>query len=179
VLGSERFALADLSSILQARCQPTRARRGDPHADTNLLFFLFIGRRIQLSTMVHVDKLFASALLWAFLPQCHAFSPAAKTMAVRVATPTASSARRIRFGAATIEEDVTAAAFEEEPQNKIFGEPIPYNELTIGVMKETFDGENRVSQTPDSVKMLIKDGFNVVVQAGGKTALAWYCHVCI
>lgn len=119
--------------------------------------------------MVHVNKLLVSALLWAFHPQCHAFSPAAKTMAVRVATPTASSARRIRFGAATIEEDVTAAAaFEEEPQNKIFGEPIPYDDLTIGVMKETFNGENRVSQTPDSVKMLMKDGFNVVVQAGGK-----------
>jgi hypothetical protein len=147
----------------------TNGAKDVTHADTKLLFFLFHWKKNQVSTMVHVDKLLVSALLWAFHPQCHAFSPAAKTMAaVRVATPTKSSDRRIRFGAATIEEDVTATAFEEEPQNKIFGKPIPYDDLTIGVMKETFDGENRVSQTPDSVKMLVKEGFHVVVQAGGK-----------
>lgn len=44
---------------------------------------------------------------------------------------------------------------------------IPYSDITIGVLKETFEGENRVSQTPDSVKNLVKAGFQVVVQSGG------------
>jgi hypothetical protein len=45
---------------------------------------------------------------------------------------------------------------------------IPYEELTIGVLKETFSGEKRVSQSPDSVLSLVKSGFNVVVQSGGE-----------
>lgn len=49
----------------------------------------------------------------------------------------------------------------------VLGTGIPYAELTIGVLKETFAGENRVSQTPDSVANLIKAGFTVLVQAGG------------
>lgn len=54
------------------------------------------------------------------------------------------------------------------PRNKINqSTAIPYEELTIGVLKETFNGEKRVSQSPDSVSSLIKAGFNVVVQAGG------------
>jgi hypothetical protein len=66
-------------------------------------------------------------------------------------------------------EDTRAALFEkEEFKANILGDPIPYEELTIGVMEETYKGENRVSQTPDSVKMLVKAGFNVVVQAGGE-----------
>jgi NAD(P) transhydrogenase len=75
-----------------------------------------------------------------------------------------------------LEPDVTAAVFEQE-ENRILGQPIPYDELTIGVMKETFKGENRVSQTPDSIKMLIKEGFNVVVQAGGKNSFG--CDRCL
>jgi Alanine dehydrogenase/PNT, N-terminal domain len=45
---------------------------------------------------------------------------------------------------------------------------IPYDQLTIGVLKETFNGEKRVSQSPDSVAALIKAGFNVLVQSGGE-----------
>jgi Alanine dehydrogenase/PNT, N-terminal domain len=45
---------------------------------------------------------------------------------------------------------------------------IPYNELTIGVLKETYPGEKRVSQSPDSIATLVKAGFNVVVQSGGE-----------
>ena len=56
-----------------------------------------------------------------------------------------------------------------ETENKILGEPIPYSELTIGVLKETFKGENRVSQTPDSIKSLVKAGFTVIVETGGKS----------
>lgn len=44
--------------------------------------------------------------------------------------------------------------------------PIPYSDLTIGVVKETIDGENRVSQTPDSVRSLVNAGFKVLVQIG-------------
>lgn len=48
-----------------------------------------------------------------------------------------------------------------------FDEAVPYTELTIGVLKETYEGENRVSQTPDSVKNLVKAGLTVIVQSGG------------
>jgi Alanine dehydrogenase/PNT, N-terminal domain len=49
----------------------------------------------------------------------------------------------------------------------LLGVPIPYNKLTIGVLKEIYPGENRVAQTPDSIRTLIKAGMNVVVQSGG------------
>jgi len=42
----------------------------------------------------------------------------------------------------------------------------PYNQLTVGVPKETFEGELRVSQTPASIQNLIKQGFKVVVEQG-------------
>ena len=48
-----------------------------------------------------------------------------------------------------------------------FFSPIPYSKLTIGIVKETFKGENRVSQTPDSVKGLVAAGFTVIVESGG------------
>lgn len=63
-------------------------------------------------------------------------------------------------------EDGPAAKFLEDSEHDFLGEPIPYSELTIGVLKETFPGENRVSQTPDSIKTLVKDGFTVVVEQG-------------
>jgi NAD(P) transhydrogenase len=47
-----------------------------------------------------------------------------------------------------------------------FFSPIPYSKLTIGIVKETFKGENRVSQTPDSVKGLVAAGFTVIVESG-------------
>jgi Alanine dehydrogenase/PNT, N-terminal domain len=49
--------------------------------------------------------------------------------------------------------------------------PVPYSELTIGVVKEKFPGESRVSLTPDSVATLTKAGFNVIVEAGGTFGL--------
>jgi hypothetical protein len=69
------------------------------------------------------------------------------------------------------EEDKTLSAFDEDSSANILGHPIPYSELTIGVLKETFPGENRVSQTPDSIRTLIKEGFTVIVQSGGKRKL--------
>jgi hypothetical protein len=55
-----------------------------------------------------------------------------------------------------------------EPSKRILGEPIHYSDLTIGVLAEDFDGENRVSQTPDSVLTLTKAGFRVLVAQGGE-----------
>ena len=46
---------------------------------------------------------------------------------------------------------------------------VPYNQLTIGVPKEIHEGERRVALTPDAAKNLIKQGFNVVVEAGAGT----------
>ncbi len=64
--------------------------------------------------------------------------------------------------------DIVADIFRNEPKSKILGKPIPYEKLTIGVVKEKFDNENRVALTPDSVELLVKAGFHVVVQSGGK-----------
>jgi len=64
------------------------------------------------------------------------------------------------------DHDIIAAAFQHPKTSKILSSPIPYSQLTIGVMKETFPGENRVSITPESVSILIKEGFHVVVQSG-------------
>ena len=50
------------------------------------------------------------------------------------------------------------------------GEPIPHSELTVGVAKETFPLEKRVVQSPESVALLVKSGFNVQVQAGAGEA---------
>jgi hypothetical protein len=60
-----------------------------------------------------------------------------------------------------------------------FDDPVPYSELTIGILKETYPGENRVSQTPDSVKTLTKAGFNVIVQSGGVYMLYFGIHECL
>eukprot|EP00978_Attheya_sp_CCMP212_P023740 scaffold73313_cov47-Attheya_sp.AAC.1 len=61
--------------------------------------------------------------------------------------------------------DDVAAAFKVGT-SKIMGKKVPYEEITIGVIKETFPNENRVSQTPDNVSLLRKAGFQVVVQSG-------------
>ena len=42
--------------------------------------------------------------------------------------------------------------------------------MVVGVPKESFDLERRVSQTPESVRKLIEEGFNVKVQAGAGEA---------
>ena len=67
-------------------------------------------------------------------------------------------------------QDVSAFSFESATHSIPLGldqAPIPYADLTIGVLKEDFPGETRVSQTPDSVQGLVKAGFTVLVQAGG------------
>ena len=70
-------------------------------------------------------------------------------------------------------KDSSSLAFESGANNnKIGAQPIPYSDLTIGVLKETFPGENRVSQTPDTVALLVKAGFQVIVQSGGMFTLS-------
>jgi hypothetical protein len=81
---------------------------------------------------------------------------------------------------ASLADDLTSESLKEDkgkgkknnassvPAGRRFDNPVPYEQLTIGVLKETFPGENRVSQTPDSVKNLVKAGFTVIVQSGGK-----------
>ncbi|CAL8321368.1 unnamed protein product [Lota lota] len=47
---------------------------------------------------------------------------------------------------------------------------IPYKQLTVGVPKEVFQDERRVALSPAGVQALIKQGFNVVVEAGAGDA---------
>ena len=65
-------------------------------------------------------------------------------------------------------EDSSIPSTPEPTPNKILGEPIPYSDLTIGILKESYPGENRVSVAPESVKMLVDAGLKVVVESGGK-----------
>ena len=53
-------------------------------------------------------------------------------------------------------------------QESMWSFAVPYENLTIGVLKEA-TGENRVAQSPSSLSLLIKKGFKAVVQseAGG------------
>ena len=43
---------------------------------------------------------------------------------------------------------------------------VPYNTLAIGVPKESFTGERRVSVTPAVTAALVKKGFNINVESG-------------
>jgi Alanine dehydrogenase/PNT, N-terminal domain len=65
-------------------------------------------------------------------------------------------------------DDKSVSKVFELPSKNLIGKPIPYNKLTVGVLKEVYPGENRVAQTPDSVRTLVKAGLTVVIQAGGK-----------
>ena len=68
-----------------------------------------------------------------------------------------------------VENKVVVRSSSISSLNKIaIGTAIPYEQLTIGILKEDFPGENRVSQTPDTVAQLVKAGFSVVLQAGGE-----------
>ena len=69
--------------------------------------------------------------------------------------------------AASVNTDTTNDDSTTNKQ-KIVGNPIPYSELTVGVLKETYPGENRVSVAPESVKMLVDAGLSVVVESGGE-----------
>lgn len=80
------------------------------------------------------------------------FAPSITPLAARQVVSTSKSFSALRVGksvdekTATVTDDSAVSAAFEETVNKFLGEPIPYSELTIGVLKETFKGENRVSQ---------------------------------
>ena len=59
--------------------------------------------------------------------------------------------------------------FTGQSPSKILGDKVPYSDLTVGVLKETYPGENRVSIAPDSAKMLVDAGLSVIVESGGKS----------
>jgi hypothetical protein len=106
--------------------------------------------------------------------QVSAWAPSLSSVATRAAPKIsrshgyASSPFKLYVLKGDVEVDAkTAAAFQEPAKTQILGQPIPYSELTIGVLKETFKGENRVSQTPDSIRTLVKAGMTVLVQSGG------------
>lgn len=103
----------------------------------------------------------------------HAFAPATSSFA---SAP--KSALRLRRNAFQLYSAVEERKAEEktapepspvhnEKAIATLGNATPYEELTIGVTKETYKGENRVSQTPESIAALIKAGFKVVVESGG------------
>jgi NAD(P) transhydrogenase len=134
-------------------------------------------RKMKLSLSLAV-VLFVGSRSWF----ANAFSPQLSLRRVVVPSQTASH-RRIKSWApqyATKPKEAeqeagavnTPKPFLRSTEEQIWGKPIPYEKLTIGVIKETFPGENRVSQTPDSIRSLVKEGFNVVVQAGGTYLLA-------
>lgn len=58
--------------------------------------------------------------------------------------------------------------FTGDAPSKILGKPIPYSDLTVGVLKETYPGEQRVSIAPESAKMLVDAGLSVIVESGGE-----------
>ncbi|KAL7451758.1 hypothetical protein ACHAWC_003560, partial [Mediolabrus comicus] len=56
--------------------------------------------------------------------------------------------------------------FTGKSPSKILGDKVPYSDLTVGILKETYPGENRVSIAPDSAKMLVDAGLSVIVETG-------------
>jgi len=162
-----------------------------------LEFFAFcgtlIGRYHQTATTTM--RFTAALCLLAAASSCEAFTTSTSRPVVRVVPPsTLSSAPRQRslaFGTTPLfstkdkssskKKDSSSVSYFEAPtSNRIQSDPIPYSELTIGVLKEVFPGENRVSQTPDTVNSLVSAGFNVIVQSGGACVCfrvaCWLCN---
>jgi len=54
----------------------------------------------------------------------------------------------------------------QEDASSETNKPIPYSQLQIGIPKERFINEKRVSQTPSTVSQLTKMGFKVSVETG-------------
>jgi hypothetical protein len=65
---------------------------------------------------------------------------------------------------ATIEKPTSATT---TIASQFLGPPIPFAQLSVGVVRERWPGENRVSQTPESASALINAGFTVLVQSNG------------
>jgi hypothetical protein len=112
---------------------------------------------------------FVAALLGSYLMCSTAFTPSSSLKLALKQSAFLSRPNVIRY--ATVpqeaEQQVSKEVVEANTESKSPGGPIPYSELSIGVLKETLKGENRVSQSPDGVRMLVKEGFKVLVQEGG------------
>jgi hypothetical protein len=63
-----------------------------------------------------------------------------------------------------------ARYFSAVPDDSEYGVGKRYEDMVIGVPKETFPLERRVSQTPESVEKLVKAGFQVQVESGAGAA---------
>jgi hypothetical protein len=123
-----------------------------------------------------MTKLISALIAATSLPlACWSFTPRVP-LQISKQHSLASGNNRVLFSTPTSSEDtaskpiidnVISKAFEEDDTSHFLGKAIPYDELTIGVLKESMDGETRVSQTPDSVANLVKAGFHVLVEAGG------------
>lgn len=123
--------------------------------------------------MVKFTLLLSTAMplaCWSFAPRIplqlnkHAAAASTNNNRILFSTPTSSSDSTTNSNNI---DDAISKAFEDDANDHFLGKAIPYEELTIGVLKETMDGETRVSQTPDSVANLVKAGFHVMVEAGG------------
>ena len=79
-----------------------------------------------------------------------------------VATPT----RTLQSGLVTLEDKKPSAEATTPPAGQV-----PFSKYTIGVPKETYPNEKRVSTSPENVQKYSKMGFQVVVESGaGKEA---------
>lgn len=76
---------------------------------------------------------------------------------------------RLFSATAPVEQASIDSVVDDDKSQRFLGEPIPYEQLTIGVLKEVTEGEARVSQTPETVANLVKKGFHVLVEAGGES----------
>jgi Alanine dehydrogenase/PNT, N-terminal domain len=103
-----------------------------------------------------------------------------QSFAARAPSPQQQQWRRLPTARrATIDIETPAIPPLEDDEgwtegSRFLGTPVPYNELTVGVLKERYPGENRVSQTPDSVALLVKAGLSVVVETGGACVALMY-----
>ncbi|GAB4819658.1 hypothetical protein N2152v2_006704 [Parachlorella kessleri] len=92
--------------------------------------------------------------------------------------PSKAGERKVDAKAADTRTDPKAAAKEAHKQPpsetpvRVSKTARPYSELTVGVPRETFEGERRVALTPAGVAALKKAGFKNVVVEQGAGALA-------
>ena len=72
---------------------------------------------------------------------------------------------------------ITPSVFRSHLHAPTSDKPVPYEELTIGVPKETFPDERRVAVTPVNVSLLLKKGFKqILVESGAGAASAYDDH---
>lgn len=77
-------------------------------------------------------------------------------------TPWSAIQKRSYRSSALLETSETASASSEKSTRV----EVPINTLTVGVPKESFEGEKRVALTPKNVEQLKKAGFSVIVEKG-------------